>query len=361
MTSPLEPAERPADDRRLARVPGHLAGARLDRFLAEHFPSWSRRQLMDAIREGHVKVNGRKARPGQRVEAGDELDLPVWSKHFADVDKRPRRSGPDMRATSEVRVLHRDETLLVVDKPAGMAVHGGAGPGRATILDALRDQILEGYGLVHRLDRDTTGVLILCRGEERRRQLIAAFAERGRIVKTYEAITSGAPEEDQGVIDAPLRAPPRGGRAEVDPRRGRPARTRFAVVERFTRAARLRVELDSGRTHQIRAHLRHMGYPLLVDPLYGGRRALRIRDPRDGRDLHLTRTPLHAARLELDHPATGERVAFEAPLPADLKAVLEVLRVITGRGSTRGGLPPPPLPGEPPRRGGGRRSHPEEE
>ena len=139
MTSPLEPAERPADDRRLARVPGHLAGARLDRFLAEHFPSWSRRQLMDAIREGHVKVNGRKARPGQRVEAGDELDLPVWSKHFADVDKRPRRSGPDMRATSEVRVLHRDETLLVVDKPAGMAVHGGAGPGRATILDALRE------------------------------------------------------------------------------------------------------------------------------------------------------------------------------------------------------------------------------
>lgn len=360
MTSPLDPADQPADDRRHARVPGHLAGARLDRFLAEHFPSWSRRQLMEAIREGHVLVNGRKGRPGQRVEAGDELDLPVWTKHFADVEKRPRRTGPDMRPPAEVRVLHRDETLLAVDKPAGMAVHGGAGPGRPTILDALRDEILSGYGLVHRLDRDSTGVLVLCRGEEQRRKLIAAFAEPGRVQKTYEAITSGAPEEDQGVIDAPLRAPPRGGRAEVDPRRGRPARTRYTVMERFTRAARVRLELDSGRTHQIRAHLRHIGHPLLVDPLYGGRRALRIRDPRNGRDLHLTRTPLHAARLELDHPTTGERMAFEAPLPGDLKAVLEVLRVITGRGSTRGGLPPPPGPGQPPRRGRGRRAQEEE-
>ncbi|MGE0191323.1 MAG: RluA family pseudouridine synthase [Planctomycetota bacterium] len=360
MTPPLDPADQPADDRRHARVPGHLAGARLDRFLAEHFPSWSRRQLMEAIREGHVLVNGRKGRPGQRVEAGDELDLPVWTKHFADVEKRPRHTGPDMRPPAEVRVLHRDETLLAVDKPAGMAVHGGAGPGRPTILDALRDEILSGYGLVHRLDRDSTGVLVLCRGEEQRRKLIAAFAEPGRVRKTYEAITSGAPEEDQGVIDAPLRAPPRGGRAEVDPRRGRPARTRYTIMERFTRAARVRLELDSGRTHQIRAHLRHIGHPLLVDPLYGGRRALRIRDPRNGRDLHLTRTPLHAARLELDHPTTGERMAFEAPLPGDLKAVLEVLRVITGRGSTRGGLPPPPGPGQPPRRGRGRRAQEKE-
>ncbi len=342
MSTPYDESEVAPSERRHARVPAHRAGTRLDRFLAESFPSWSRNRLADAIRDGAVRVNGRKARPGQLVEAGDELDLPVWARLFAEEDARPKRAAPDLKPAAAPRVLHRDDVLIVIDKPSAMSVHGGAGPGRATILESMREDILAGYGLVHRIDRDTTGLLLLVRGEEARRAMIAAFAERGRIVKTYEAIVSGAPDADEGTIDAPLRAPPRGGRAEIDPRRGRPARTRYVVVERFTRAARLRVELDTGRTHQIRAHLRHIGHPLLVDPLYGGRRALRIRDPRDGRDLRLTRMPLHASRLEFDHPGTGERVAFDAPLPGDMKAVLEVLRVITGRGSTRGGLPPPP-------------------
>lgn len=338
----MPPAKDPEPERRKARVPGHLAGARLDRFLAEHFPSWSRRQLADAIRAGHVLVNDRRGRPGQTLLAGDELDLPVWTHLFAQGPARPPSPRSPLRVPTAPQVLYRDADLLVIDKPPGMAVHAGAGPGRATVIDALREDILAGYGLVHRLDRDTTGVLVLVHGAEARMRVIEAFATHGAVTKTYEAIVTGAPEVDEGVVDVPLRAPPRGGRAEVDPERGRAAVTRWQVVERFTRAARVRVEIDTGRTHQIRAHLRHIGHPLLVDPLYGRRSALRVRDPRDKHDLHLTRTPLHAARLELDHPATGERVAFEAGLPGDMKAVLEVLRVITGRGLKRGGLPPPP-------------------
>lgn len=329
-------------ERRKARVPGHLAGVRLDRFLAEHFPSWSRRQLADAIRAGHVRVNERRGRPGQMLEAGDELDLPVWAHLFAEAPARPARAPTTMRVETAPRVLYRDADLLVIDKPPGMSVHSGAGPSRATVIDALREDVLAGYGLVHRLDRDSTGVLVLVQGAEARVRTIEAFATPGAVHKTYEAIVTGAPEADEGIIDVPLRAPPRGGRAEVDHERGRPAVTRWHLVERFTRAARLRVEIDTGRTHQIRAHLRSIGHPLLVDPLYGRRSALRIRDPRDKHDLHLERTPLHAARLELDHPATGERMVFEAGLPGDMKAVLEVLRVITGRGLKRGGLPPPP-------------------
>lgn len=335
--------------KRTVRIHAGDAGARLDRFLVAHFPSWSRNQLASAVREGHVLVNGRKARPGQALAAGDRLELPAWTQLFDAAAAERQETSRAGRRASTVRVVHRDDLLLVVDKPAGLAVHAGTGIGKyETLVELLVEDILAGFGLVHRLDRDTTGLICLVRGAEARRLMAESFASGAGVQKTYEAIVSGTPLEAEGVIDAPLRPPPLRGRAEVDVARGRPATTRWLVVERFTRAARLRLEPETGRTHQLRAHLRHIGHALLVDPLYGGRSALRLPDPRGGKALHLRRTPLHASKLAFAHPLDGRPLQFESPLPPDMQAVLERLRIVTARGLERGGLPPPRGPAQPP-------------
>lgn len=332
----------PPEDLRRAHVPARSHGQRLDRFLAEHFPLYSRKQLSQAVRAGLVRVNGRVARPGTTLNSGDELELPVWSRALPALAEERESLRRRTRTEGGVRVLHRDEDLLVADKPAGLATHGGAhvAPG-ATLLDALRDAVLAGFGLVHRLDRDTTGAIALVRGEEARRRTAEAFADPDSgVEKVYEAIVSGVPEPHEGEIDLPLAPPGHGGRARVDEAHGKPARTRYRVVEAFGRAARIEVEPLTGRTHQIRAHLAAIGHPLLVDPLYGERAACRIPDPRGRRDARLVRTPLHARRLVLPHPRTGERFVVEAPLPNDMRYALEVLRVAAARGRKRGGLPP---------------------
>ena len=165
----------------------------------------------------------------------------------------------------------------------------------------------------------------------------------GGIEKTYEALVDGAPEPAQGEIDLPLTAPGYKGRATVDTEMGRPSRTRYAVVESFAEASRLRLELLTGRTHQIRAHLAAIGHPLLVDARYGNRGGWKLNDPRGKLDAHLRRTPLHASRLKLPHPRTGRPVEVEAPLAPDIRYALEVLRVDAGR---RRGPPDEGRPGE---------------
>ncbi len=336
-------SEAPNDsDRRQAKVPAHLAGARLDRFLAECFPNYSRRELAKAVKAGLVKVNGRRGKPGQVLAADDALDLPVWSQVLPRLAEKREAERSVGRMPTDVVELHRDRDLLIVSKPAGVAVHSGAGLGAAeTLIEKLREDVLAGFGLVHRLDKDTTGAIALVRGEELRRVTVEAFADPdGGIEKVYEAIVSGIPEPPEGVIDAPLEPPGYGGRAVVDEEYGKPARTHYRTRETFVRASRLELQLETGRTHQIRAHLWHAGHPLIADPLYGRRKAWRIHDPRGQRDAYLRRTPLHARRLALPHPRTGSRIEVEAPLPDDMKYALEVLRVVAARGRKRGGLPP---------------------
>ena len=329
-------------DRRSAHVPHAADGQRLDRFLAECFPLYSRRQLTHVVKAGLVRVNSAVAKPGTTLAVGDYLEMPVWSKVLPGIEKKRAALSHVGRVPTEVEELYRDEDLIIISKPAGVPVHGGAGVARGeTLIDLMREDILAGFSLVHRLDKDTTGTLALVRGDAYRAAMAERFADpAGGIEKIYEAIVSGEPDPAEGLIDKPLSPPGHGGRAVVDEERGKEARTRYRTLETFVRTARLELTLETGRTHQIRAHLWAAGFPLLVDPLYGRRKGWRIPDPRGERDAHLRRTPLHARRLSLPHPRTGEVITAEAPLPADMKHVLEILRVVTARGRARGGLPP---------------------
>lgn len=321
---------------RRVHVPKDRAGTRLDRFLADVLPRYSRRKLQEVLRQGDVRVDGARARPGTVLAGGEHVTLPELGEAVAQVhrDRRAReRLRRESAAPDAVVELHRDDDLLVVAKPPGMPVHGGANLGAVTtLLEALAKDVVAGFGLVHRLDRDTSGVIALVRGEALRQRTAARFADpEGGIHKEYDALVDGTPEEDAGEIDLPLALPDRRGRVRVDEEEGRPARTRYRVVERFASASRLQVELLTGRTHQIRVHLAHVGHPLLVDPRYGRRKGWRLVDPRGRLDARLKRTPLHATRLELPHPRTDAPLVFRAPLPGDLRYALEVLRIDAAR------------------------------
>lgn len=337
-------ADSPSE-RRHALVPARFAGTRIDRFLAEHFPDYSRRKLSEVIRRGEVRLDGHRARPGTILEGGERLEIPVMSRAVERVG-RDRRERERLRQESapprEIVVLHRDDDLLVVSKPPGVPVHGGAGLGMVkTLVDLLKADVLAGFGLVHRIDRDTSGAVAFVRGEDLRRETSQRFADPdGGIEKVYEALVEGVPSPGAGEIDLPLAPPGHHGQARVDRDLGKPARTRYTTLETLGDAARLRLEPLTGRTHQLRAHLAAIGHPLLVDPLYGNRGGWRLHDPRERLDARLRRTPLHAATLALPHPRTGERLEVRAPLPGDLKYAMEVLRVCAG-GAGKGRDPRP--------------------
>ncbi len=341
----MSPKE-PDSDRRTTVVPPNGDGMRLDKFLAEYFPIYSRRQLAGVVKAGHVRVNGIRARPGQLMQAGDRLEIPIWSRVLPAMEKERAATRGVGKMQSEVIELYRDDDLLILSKPSGLAVHGGAGLGTMqTLIDLLREDILDGFGLVHRIDKDTTGAIALVKGDDLRKEMVERFGDPdGGIEKTYSAIVSGIPDPVEGVIETRLAPPGHGTRARVDEVHGKPARTRYKTVETFVRAARVELQLDTGRTHQIRVHLASIGTPLLVDPTYAGRKGWRIPDPRGQRNAYLKRTPLHARRLVMPHPRTGETVTVDAPVPDDMKYALEVLRIVTARGRKRGGLPPEGLP-----------------
>jgi 23S rRNA pseudouridine955/2504/2580 synthase len=378
----------PDDERRTLVVPKAAEGMRLDRYLAQALPGHSRRSLMKVIATGEVRANGLPAKAGLRLRAGDRLLVPpaaaegavaaaprrATARRARLVDSRgvagwqaiePRAAPP--RAAPTVAVLHRDDDLLVVSKPPGVPCHGGAGLGVVrTLLELLREDVLAGFGLLHRIDRDTSGCVALARDPKARASAAAAFRSASTaseeeaseeeaseevaseedgdasgepsasVGKVYEALVEGVPEQASGTIDLPLADPGHGTRGRVDERRGKPARTEWELVEAFpgvlgTGAARLRVVPRTGRTHQIRIHLAAIGHPLLVDPLYGRRKGWRLVDPKGGTAARLARTPLHAADLSFPHPTTGALVSVHAPLFPDHRRALEVLRTAAGR------------------------------
>ncbi|QDU95470.1 RluA family pseudouridine synthase [Lignipirellula cremea] len=308
-------------------VPEDQAGARLDVFLASHFSRHSRVQLRRAISAGTVSVDGAGAKPSYRLLAGQVVrialpDLP--------------REGPRPE-NIPLDVVFEDESLAVVNKPRGMVVHPGKGHWEGTLTSALafRFENLSTTGgatrpgIVHRLDRDTTGVLVVAKNDITHTHLAAQFQDR-TVEKVYAAIVSPSPDRDADIIEKPIGPHPH-QRDKMAIREhhasSREAKTFYEVEKRFRGFALLRVFPKTGRTHQIRVHLAHVGCPVLCDRLYGGRAVIN-RGEIEGTssdEMLLDRQALHARRLTFDHPHTGERMTFEAPLPPDMQSVLDAL------------------------------------
>jgi 23S rRNA pseudouridine1911/1915/1917 synthase len=293
------------------RVPPESSGTRLDRFLAELPEVGSRAVAERLVRDGAVLVDGRARPKSHRLDGGEELE-------FEPPATRPSGLEPE---EMDLAIPYEDEHLLVVDKPAGLVVHPAAGHHTGTLVHGLLAYDVEGGeeserpGIVHRLDRDTSGLLVVARSPEAHRRL-EEMVRRRELTREYTALVVGRPRSWRGTIDAPI------GRDRHDPLRHsldtdspRAAVTHFEVAELIGDHALLRVTLETGRTHQIRVHLAAIDLPVAGDPTYG----------RAG-DLGLERQFLHAARLAFEHPFTGEPVDVTSPLPPDLDESLATLR-----------------------------------
>jgi 23S rRNA pseudouridine1911/1915/1917 synthase len=299
------------------QIPAALAGERLDRIVAL-IAECSRSEAVVLLEAEGVTVDGVvEVRGKLRIEEGQTVEV--------DPDRLPVAELPQPDQSVRFTVVHEDDQLIIVDKPAGLVVHPGAGNEHGTLVNGLlaRYPELRGVGedhrpgIVHRLDVGTSGLLAVARTERAYRELVAALASRD-VGRVYRTLVWGHPANPVGVVEAPI------GRDHRDPTRmavvvdGRPSRTRYRVLRQYSTpvaASSVECRLETGRTHQIRVHLAAIGHPVVGDATYGGVRP----------GISCPRPFLHAARLELDHPVTGESLEFESPLPADLAAVEALL------------------------------------
>lgn len=304
----------------VAVVHAAQAGQRLDQAAAELFPDFSRSQLQQWIREERLLLDGAVVRPRDKVQAGDTLVL--------DAELATHDHWQAQAITLDI--VYEDDALLVINKPAGLVVHPGAGSPDGTLLNALlhHDTKLAAIpraGIVHRLDKDTTGLLVVARTLQVHAELIRQLQAR-TVKREYEAVVCGV-LTGGGKVDAPIGRHPRDRVRMAVVTSGKPAVTHFRVIERFETYAHVRVQLETGRTHQIRVHMAHIGHPLLGDAIYGAR----VRLPKNP-DEHLKavlrefpRQALHAAQLGLSHPVSGEFMQWQAPLPRDMQDLLRAL------------------------------------
>jgi len=292
------------------------AGKRLDHFLHEHLGSYSRTRLQDWIRSGRVHVDGQRQKPSYCLRGGEAIEVKP-------AELRPLKAEPE---SIELAILYEDDDVVAVNKPAGMVVHAGAGRHSGTLVNALlhRFGTLSGVGgelrpgIVHRLDRFTSGVMLVARNDIAHRRLAEQFARRS-IEKVYVALVHGVLRADRGRIENPItRDPARRVRMTARLGRGRTALTDYRVMRRYRAFTLLELKIGTGRTHQIRAHLAGIGHPVAGDRLYGA--PARV----EGQP-SLDRFFLHAHRIRFEQPATGEMITLEAPLPPELEAWLEGL------------------------------------
>ncbi|AYC34313.1 23S rRNA pseudouridine(1911/1915/1917) synthase RluD [Pseudomonas cavernae] len=304
-----------------AEVPSDLGGQRLDQVAAQLFGEYSRSRLSAWIKDGHLLVDGAVLRPRDTVYGGSVLVL----------EAEQEAQGEWLAQDIELNIVYEDEHILVLDKPAGLVVHPAAGHQDGTLLNALLHHVpdlvnVPRAGIVHRLDKDTTGLMVVAKNLQAQTKLVDQLQKR-TVSRIYEAIVIGVITAG-GKINAPI------GRHGTQRQRmavtdgGKPAVSHYRVLERFRSHTHTRVKLETGRTHQIRVHMTHVGFPLVGDPLYSGRfRIPPAASPTLVQELKsFPRQALHARFLELDHPVTGERMKWESPLPDDFVWLLTLLR-----------------------------------
>ncbi|HEX8559675.1 MAG TPA: RluA family pseudouridine synthase, partial [Pyrinomonadaceae bacterium] len=299
------------------------AGSRLDAFLAARVEGVSRTTLKRAIDDGDVLVGGRAAKPSHRLRAGEHVELELPDPPASDIE--PEDIPLD--------IIHEDEEVVVVNKPAGLVVHPAAGVHSGTLANALAFHFRrlsdrggsQRPGIVHRLDRDTSGVIAVAKTARAHESLSDQFRAR-TVFKSYVALVHGATREERGKVEEPLARDPRNRTRMAVVRGGRAALSLWRVRRRFTRFTLLDVQIKTGRTHQIRVHLAWLKYPVVGDETYGAGRDKTIASPAlRARVAALGRQFLHAERLGFHHPATGEWMSFTAPLPPELDDLLAAL------------------------------------
>lgn len=300
--------------KRILVVPPELAGLRLDAALARLFPQHSRSRLQAWMKQGRVTVDGAAVDAKRKMWGGERVEVDAASE-AAELQHQPE--------AIELPIVFEDDHLLVIDKPAGLVVHPGSGNWTGTMMNALLHHVpqLAGVpraGIVHRLDKDTSGLLVVAKTEAAQTDLVRQLQAR-TVKRHYLALVHGAVAGD-GMVDAPIGRHPVHRTKMAVVSRGREARTHYSVRERFADATLIECRLETGRTHQIRVHMASVGHPLVGDAVYGKRRSS------DARLDRFRRQALHAWRLALVHPQGGAPVSWEVPLPADFAALLEELR-----------------------------------
>ena len=311
---------------RVFEIATHEVGLRLDAYLASQIENWSRARLQRLIESEDVLVNGKPSKPSYKLRESDEIEVELTA---SPVTSFVPESIP-------IEIVYEDETLVVVNKPAGLVVHPAAGIHSGTLANALAyhfQQLPDSGagvrpGIVHRLDRDTSGLLVVAKTEAALEHLSDQFRDR-TVFKSYAALVHGRVNTDTGRIDQPLARDPANRTRMAVVRGGRTALSLYRVRQRFTRFTLLDVELKSGRTHQIRVHLAWLRHPVVGDETYGGGRDNTIQDAKLRAHVrNLGRHFLHAEKLAFTHPHTNERVEFSSPLPPELAQLLTEIEVM---------------------------------
>jgi 23S rRNA pseudouridine1911/1915/1917 synthase len=304
-----------------ARIPDTQRGQRLDQALAILFPDFSRTRLKGWIEAGRVLVDGRVPKPKDLVDGGELVRVEPTEEERVEVAPQP----------IALSIVHEDAAVLVIDKPVGLVVHPGAGNPHSTLQNALLHHDpslakLPRAGIVHRLDKDTSGLLVVAKTAQAHAALTKALEARD-VHREYEAVCVGVMTAG-GTVDAPMDRHPVDRLRQAVRGDGREAVTHYRVIERFRAHTHVRVQLETGRTHQIRVHLTHIGYPLVGDALYGKRLVLpKAATPRLADVVRrFRRQALHAAKLAFEHPVTHEPLELAAPVPADFAELVDALR-----------------------------------